>query len=229
MAVSTGAKRLLGRLAVAPSDKRARANGSARWPIRSARTVAATASADRPMGDCGRRNRGRTEQNRPKSPTARRARDGTARSGRPIREPPSCAASDGVQAKNATDSQRHRQTMTQIQMLKRQTATQALELAALRWNGRTDDAQLSASHRVGPYHAQPARSRSGCRSASPARQDSDRSHRAEHQAVNRRELWRLAWQCVPRASPRPRQVQPPRLTHIARRGTQSKITAPWVL
>lgn len=77
----------------------------------SASTVAVTARVDQPMGDRGQGNRGRTQPNRKKSPTARRAREGTARSGRPIVEPPSRAASDGVQMKNVTDSQRHRQTM----------------------------------------------------------------------------------------------------------------------
>ena len=81
-----------------------------------------------------------TQPNRRKSPTERQPKAGTARSGGRIVEPPSCAASNGVQTKNAQDGHRNRQSIDQIKIMKKRSATQAIKPPALHRKGRTDEA-----------------------------------------------------------------------------------------
>ena len=120
-----------------------------------------------------------TQPNRWKSPTERQTKAGTVRSGGLIVDPPCCAGSDGGRTKNAPGSQRHRQYIAPIKKRKRQTATQAIEPPALRRTGRTDEAHNIQAIWPGPSCAQPARSRTGCRSTSLTRLGCSRSHWAE--------------------------------------------------
>jgi hypothetical protein len=66
-----------------------------------------------------------------KPPTDRQAQAASARSGGRIVEPPCCAASADAPPKHPTDSPPHRQTVAQLKILKKPTATQALGPPAL--------------------------------------------------------------------------------------------------
>ena len=77
-----------------------------------------------------------TQPNRRKSPADREAKAAAARSGRLIVGPPSCAASD-LPRDSPRVPRQNRRTSAQIQIIKKQTATQAIERPALRWKGRT--------------------------------------------------------------------------------------------
>ena len=79
----------------------------------------------------GRAGQRLTQPNRRKSPTECKIEVGTAQSGGRIVEPPCCAAFDSVRTKHATDNHSHRQTVAQLKILKKPTATQAIGPPAL--------------------------------------------------------------------------------------------------
>ena len=163
------------------------------------RTVAATASANRQWAIVVEETEGgpsRTAQSPHRATSQRRHRSKWS----PHSRTAIPAASDGVPAKNATDSQRHRQTMAQIQMMKRVTATQALqERPRSGWNrGRMRPSYLQAiGSRPIPRTASQIAIGLSIGIISAAGLGSVASGRAS-KAGNRHELWRLAWQCVPR-------------------------------
>ena len=72
-----------------------------------------------------------TQPNRRKFPTTRQAQAGSNRSGGHIVEPLCCAASADAPPKHPTDSPPHRQTVAQLKILKKPTATHALGPPAL--------------------------------------------------------------------------------------------------
>ena len=139
-----------------------------------------------------------TQPNRRKSPTERKQKAGTARSGGRIVEPTCGSVSDGVRPKNATDTGRHRQTSGQIEIMKKRSATQAIKPPALHRKGRTDEAG-STQHQRGL--ARPRLRSKPDRDLDVARHHQRRgaaSGRIESrsQAINRCELRQLAWLIV---------------------------------
>ena len=145
-----------------------------------------------------------TQAKHSKPPSSRKAQAGSARSGGRIVEPPCCSASADEPPKHRTASPPHRQTATQIKILKKTTGGQALRRPALHQTGRTDEAGHDRSRQARPAQAPAATDRNRLASSPRCRPTADRLHPARQATAQLAELRPRLLSTAPLAEPQSR-------------------------